>query len=98
MSQVIIDKDSEALIDLSPIALESLIHKDKTESRLSKRAIIILQTVAGEKRSTIAKSLGVNPSVVTKWKKCFAVDGVDGLLDMPRSGRHRKYTCIVCSC
>jgi transposase len=77
--------------DEQRIALESLIHKDKTESRLSRRAVIILQTIAGEKRSTIAKSLGVNPSVVTKWKKRFAIDGIDGLLDMPRSGRPRKY-------
>jgi transposase len=71
--------------------LESWICKGKTELRWTKRALIILLSAAGEKRLVIANSLEINPSVVTKWKKRFVAYGVNGLLDMPRSGRPRKY-------
>jgi transposase len=71
--------------------LEIWAHKDKTEHRLSKRARIVLLSATGEKRSVIAKTLQVNQSVVTKWKKRFVAHGIDGLLDRCRSGRPRKY-------
>lgn len=58
---------------------------------MSGRALIILLTDAGEKRLTIANRLAINPGVVTKWKKRFVAYGIDGLRDMPQSGRLCKY-------
>jgi transposase len=58
---------------------------------MSGRALIILLTAASEKRLTIADRLMINPRVATKWEKRFVAYGIDGLLDMPRSGRPRKY-------
>ena len=71
--------------------LESWGRKDTINRRLSSRALIILLSASGEKRSAVASCLGINQSVVTKWKKRFVAYGIDGLLEKPRSGRPRKY-------
>ncbi|HUN53971.1 MAG TPA: helix-turn-helix domain-containing protein [Smithella sp.] len=71
--------------------LESWSRKETINRRLPSRALIILLSASGERRWAIARYLGINQSVVTKWKKRFVAFGIDGLLDRSRAGRPRKY-------
>src|ERR1700751_4577651 len=56
-----------------------------------KRAQIVL--LAGEGRSTrsIAKEVGVQPRIVSKWRHRFADHGLAGLEDRPRKGKEPIY-------
>jgi transposase len=51
------------------------------------RAEIVLAVASGAGVSGAARTLGVSRPTVIKWRERFAVDGVDGLADLPRSGR-----------
>ena len=62
-----------------------------TEKRLADRARMILLSNEGVSRSEIAVRVGVQPHVVTKWRKRFAEGGTDALFDRPRTGRPRVY-------
>ena len=70
---------------------ESWTRKGKTERRLAARARIILLSAAGEERTAIAESLDITPGIVSKWRRRFISHGIDGLSDMPRSGKPRVY-------
>src|ERR1700745_2797695 len=56
-----------------------------------KRAQIVL--LAGEGRSTrsIAKEVGVQPRIVSKWRHRFADHGLAGLNDRPRASKKPIY-------
>jgi transposase len=47
----------------------------------------VLAVADGAGVSGTARTLGVSRPTVIKWRDRFAVDGVDGLADLPRSGR-----------
>ena len=51
------------------------------------RAKIVLLSGAGEGTSSIARSLGVSRPTVISWRDRYSTDGLDGLVDAPRSGR-----------
>ena len=51
------------------------------------RARIVLAAAEGARNVDIARQVGVCVDVVSKWRKCFCQRGLDGLLDLPRSGR-----------
>src|SRR4051812_29295590 len=51
------------------------------------RAQIVLAIAAGSGVSETARTLGVSRPTVIKWRDRFAADGLDGLGDLPRSGR-----------
>jgi len=72
-------------------SLASLVQKESKDRRIRTRAMIILLSADGVSRQNIAGLLGMNPSVVTKWKKRFIANDIDGLWDRPRSGRPHKY-------
>lgn len=55
------------------------------------RAKIVLLAAAGERNTVIAERLEVHVNVVSKWRKRFAEEGLDGLGDRPRSGRPRSF-------
>lgn len=71
--------------------LESWVRKGKTEKRLADRARIILWSAAGSPREKVAAQVGVTLAVVTKWRKRFVRDGIEGLCDLARSGKPAQY-------
>jgi putative transposase len=56
---------------------------------LVQRAEAILLTAAGKTNVEIAKRVGLSRSNVGKWRRRFAAEGIQGLYDVPRSGRPR---------
>lgn len=72
--------------------LEERCRSPVTIQRDLKRARIVL--LAGEGRSTrsIAKEVGVQPRIVSLWRRRYAQDGLAGLADRPRPGKEPLYT------
>lgn len=71
--------------------LESWTRRGKTEQRYAERAKIILLSAEGEGRGAVAEGLGVTPGIVSKWRKRFVEQGIDGLFDLSRSGKPPRY-------
>ncbi len=55
------------------------------------RARIILASLEGKEIQQVARELGVSIPTVSKWRKNFALWGLKGLLDRPRSGKPVTY-------
>ena len=62
----------------------------KTPHRDRVRAQIVLAAARGRASSRIAADLGISPDMVRKWRGRFAARGLDGLEDLPRTGRPRQ--------
>jgi transposase len=62
----------------------------KTAHRERLRAQIVLAAARGRDNVRIAADLRVTVDTVRKWRGRFAVRGLDGLADLPRSGRPRR--------
>ncbi len=60
-----------------------------TPQALARRARIVLRAADddGPTNLTIAQELGCDNDTVAAWRKRFAEQGLEGLLDRPRSGR-----------
>ena len=56
---------------------------------LAQRARIVLAAADGEANERIAAKVGVSKVTVLTWRNRYAVHGLDGLDDQPRSGRPR---------
>jgi transposase len=54
------------------------------------RALIVLAAARGRDNARIAADLGITTDTVRKWRGRFAARGLDGLKDLPRSGRPRR--------
>ncbi|WP_413230350.1 helix-turn-helix domain-containing protein [Kitasatospora herbaricolor] len=63
----------------------------KSEVRAVLRAQIVLAAADGLANGAIARELEVSVNTVRKWRRRFAVLGVDGLRDAERSGRPKVY-------
>jgi transposase len=61
------------------------------EARMKERARIILSRLDGKEIQQVARELRVSIPTVTKWCKRFALWGVKGLGDEPRSGKPVTY-------
>lgn len=59
------------------------------------RAKIVLFAAAGQTNSAIAERIDVHVDVVSRWRKRFCLQGLDGLVDRPRSGRPRTFAATV---
>src|SRR3954464_8158169 len=59
------------------------------------RARIVLLAADGEPNTAIAARLDAHVSVVSRWRKRFCQQGLDGLDDRPRSGRPRSFPAPV---
>ncbi len=70
--------------------LQSLARARKTGQAMARRARIILAASAGLENKAICVEVGVDANTVGKWRRRFAVDRLDGLLDEPRPGTPRK--------
>ncbi len=66
----------------------------KTGYRDWLRAQIVLAAARGRASARIAADLHVSVDTVRKWRGRFAARGLDGLADLPRSGRPRRISAL----
>ena len=66
----------------------------KTAYRDWLRAQIVLAAARGRANARIAAELGVSTDTVRKWRGRFTAPGLDGLKDLPRSGRPRRISAL----
>jgi len=82
--QITIDAEQKTI-------LESWLRKGKTQKRYADRARIILASALGEDRDSIADHMKITPGIVSKWRKRFVEQGIDGLYDVQRPGKPPRY-------
>jgi transposase len=70
--------------------LKKCVRGAKTAYRDRLRAQIVLAAARGRDNARIARDLGISQDTVRKWRGRFAARGLDGLADLPRSGRPRR--------
>lgn len=71
-------------------SLELLTRRGTAEQRQVMRAQIALMAHRGETTTAIAQTLGVSVQTVSHWRSRLAQRGVEGLQEIPRSGRPRS--------
>src|SRR5947208_10146698 len=71
--------------------LEARCRAPSTPQRDVKRARIVLLAAAGRSTRSIAEEVGVQPRIVSNWRRRFAEDGLDGLKDLPRATKKPIY-------
>lgn len=81
------DIDTQVLDDQSRKILQSWTRLTSLPQGQVSRARILLSLDRGERICDIAKAHCVTPKTVHKWRNRFESEGVEGLLDQPRSGR-----------
>ena len=67
--------------------------KQTKEARVFRRAQAVRHVVKGQRLQTVSDTLSFTYSALRKWGHRFACQGVNGLVDRPRSGRPPKMTC-----
>jgi transposase len=72
--------------------LESWTRRRKTAQAAATRARIVLMCAMGKNNGEVAAALRVSPNMVSKWRRRFVADRLEGLLDAPRPGAPRKIT------
>src|SRR6266516_3213893 len=72
--------------------LEACCRSPVTLQRDLKRARIVLLAAAGRSTRSIAKEVGVQPRIVSRWRHRYADHGLEGLQDKPRPGKQPIYT------
>ena len=75
------------LSDQDRQTLESWTRSSTVSAGRRDRAQIVLAVAAGAGISGTARRLGVSRPTAIKWRDRFAAHGVEGLVDLPRSGR-----------
>src|SRR5271169_3341235 len=71
--------------------LDKLVRSSSTPQSLALRSRIVLAAAEGSNNQQIAAALKIPPITVGKWRQSFAVHGIEGLRDAPRSGRPPKH-------
>lgn len=71
--------------------LESTVRKLTASQRDVQRARIVLAAGDGIDNVVIAEQVNADVNTVSKWRKRFFEEGIDGLSDRHRSGRPRTF-------
>jgi transposase len=71
--------------------LEARCRAPSTAQRDVKRARIVLLAAEGRSTRSIAEKVGVQPRIVSNWRRRFAEHGLGGLKDRPRAGKKPIY-------
>jgi transposase len=69
--------------------------KQTKEARVFRRAQAVRHVVKGQRLQTVSDTLAFTYSALRKWVHRFASQGVQGLVNRPRSGRPPKMTCAL---
>src|SRR5215212_6885668 len=69
--------------------------KQTKEARVFRRAQAVRHVVKGQRLQTVSDALSFTYSALRKWVYRFANQGLQGLVDRPRSGRPPKVTCAL---
>src|SRR3979490_1805716 len=72
--------------------LEACCRSPVTLQRDLKRARIVRWAADGRSTRSIAKEVGVQPRIVSRWRHRYADHGLEGLQDKPRPGKQPIYT------
>ena len=75
-------------------ALKEWANSRTLEYRMVERAKIILMSWEGNPDSVIADRLQLRPNTVGIWRHRFLEKGLEGLMDLPRSGAKPKYDSV----
>ena len=74
--------------------IKKLARSQKAPHQLVVRANIIRLAAHGLPNAVIAARLNIKDDTVRKWRGRFATDGIDGLRDLPRSGRPPRFSAL----
>ncbi len=72
--------------------LEKLVRSQKTSKRLFLRTKVVLLAAEGWSNCAISEKLDYHRGAVVQWRHRFAEQGIDGLYDLPRSGRPATFS------
>jgi transposase len=75
--------------------LDKFVYSCSTPQSLALRSRIVLAAADGSNNQQIAAALKIPAVTVGKWRQSFAVQGIEGLRDAPRSGRPPKHAADV---
>jgi transposase len=83
-----------ALPDQTRDQLQALVRARSTPQALAFRCRIVLRAASDDRPSNqaIAAELGCDRHTVGQWRERFVALGLDGLHDLPRSGRPRSFS------
>src|SRR4051812_5835624 len=91
---MVVPRTSRYRIELSAderIELERRAHTPTLPFRVVQRAKLILYAAEGMQDKDIAVRCDCHPEVVSKWRRRFCEQGIEGLTDKPRAGRPRRF-------
>jgi len=72
--------------------LQAIVRRQRAEARFHRRARMVLLAAEGESISAIARSLGTCRARIGQWLQRFREHRLEGLEDLPRSGRPPEIT------
>jgi transposase len=72
--------------------LQAIVRRQRAEARFHRRARMVLMAAEGESLSGIARRLGTCRARVGQWLRRFRERRLEGLEDLPRSGRPAEIT------
>lgn len=67
--------------------LDAIVRRRSERADKVERAQIVLRCAGGESLSSISRELNIDRMTVRKWIERFRLKRLDGLEDLPRSGR-----------